>query len=785
MPQSDSDSGDELLASSAKTARIASVMDFYRRVTYVMAQKKIRLMRAAFAITLCVLVPKIAADALWGVILDCHSPAGLFYIIPDVTSLHNYAMVEFTIVTIIAFSSPWVFTNFLVPLPYMFLPISAATILSLSLVLILPLTDFIVGTLYIFHHIFDSFLACGWIAFYVYAESGRRGISISLFFLMYALTNAFASLLVVPVGDPEYGDCSWGPVAIGCILLNMVAVPAYMLLVPCAHPDNHALVGVPNVMGCRMYGHRLKCFLLYLFRKPYNFLLLVDVTFVGFTFITVLDYQFELFIEKWGPSVSSILYGSTSAAFIVGVITAGGTCDFLGSENFPKLLSFSVLLNLLFIPLGLMAYVVDNRLELQVGLLSAAMFVGSMLIATVPMMLTSALNVNLDGDIIAIIAVLIYGSLALGGAILLYWSIFFLTLILKETFHVIIALYVISFLASGLLLVALLLFKFMEKLDEKKGTRLSELLEREHGDEQQGSKSFEEVARKVREESWYVSASQIHVKKQIGTGSFGAVYEAEWNGIAIAVKTLHGILDEEAITDGFMREVSTLARLRHPNVLTFYGASVEANGSTCIVTEYCSGGCLFDILRDVTYVMSGADTQRFALEITRGVSYLHSLEPPILHRDLKSLNILLDERQTVKLCDFGESRSAGKEARTMTMVGTPMWTAPEVLLGVPYGLPADIYSLGIIFVELITRSDPWPTGMWPAQVVAAVVEGKRPVLTQSTHPVLVQLIQACWSVDPTLRPSAVQIIAQIESNQADCWEMAPTFHQRTSSVLAS
>uniref|UniRef100_A0A2P2KJL1 non-specific serine/threonine protein kinase n=1 Tax=Rhizophora mucronata TaxID=61149 RepID=A0A2P2KJL1_RHIMU len=151
--------------------------------------------------------------------------------------------------------------------------------------------------------------------------------------------------------------------------------------------------------------------------------------------------------------------------------------------------------------------------------------------------------------------------------------------------------------------------------------------------------------------------SQLDLKDRIGAGSFGTVHRAEWHGSDVAVKILMEQDFDAEHFEEFLREVAIMKGLRHPNIVLFMGA-VTQPPKLSIVTEYLSRGSLYRLLHK-----SGArevlDLRRrlnMAYDVAKGMNYLHNRNPPIVHRDLKSPNLLVDKKYTVKVCDFGLSR---------------------------------------------------------------------------------------------------------------------------------
>lgn len=218
-----------------------------------------------------------------------------------------------------------------------------------------------------------------------------------------------------------------------------------------------------------------------------------------------------------------------------------------------------------------------------------------------------------------------------------------------------------------------------------------------------------------------------------------------------------------------------LARMRHPNLILFMGYCLTPELS--IVSEFMHKGCLYNILREHDGVpLADGYARVVSLSVARAMRYLHTREPPILHLDLKSPNILIDSSWRVKVSDFGLSR-----IRNRTLVsgnfsghGTPHWMSPETIRGEKIDEKSDVYSFGVILWELLTGCIPWEK-LNPIQVIAAVGFKKRQ-LPKPDHPdtVLVKLMEACLSHDPHERPSFLEISNLLETHyQAILTEKRP------------
>ncbi|MBA0775382.1 hypothetical protein Gotri_010534, partial [Gossypium trilobum] len=224
-------------------------------------------------------------------------------------------------------------------------------------------------------------------------------------------------------------------------------------------------------------------------------------------------------------------------------------------------------------------------------------------------------------------------------------------------------------------------------------------------------------------------------------GSFGTVHRAEWHG-----------------------SVAIMKRVRHPNVVLFMGA-VTKRPHLSIVTEYLPRGSLYRLIHRPTAgeTLDQRRRLRMALDVAKGINYLHCLRPPIVHWDLKSPNLLVDKNWTVKVCDFGLSRfKAGTFISSKSVAGTPEWMAPEFLRGEPSNEKSDVYSFGVILWELVTMQQPW-SGLSPAQVVGAVAfQNRRLAVPPNTSPKLASLMESCWADDPAERPSFANIVEALK-----------------------
>ncbi|MCO5581836.1 hypothetical protein L7F22_035725 [Adiantum nelumboides] len=254
----------------------------------------------------------------------------------------------------------------------------------------------------------------------------------------------------------------------------------------------------------------------------------------------------------------------------------------------------------------------------------------------------------------------------------------------------------------------------------------------------------------------------LTVAEQIGQGSCGTVYRGYWIGSDVAIKVFAGQDYTMELLEDFRKEVLIMKRVRHPNVVLFMGA-VTSHQHLSIVTEFLPRGSLFRLLHRNTPGLDWRKRVRMALDVARGMNYLHHLNPPIVHRDLKSSNLLVDKNWTVKVADFGLSRLKHETyLKTASGRGTPQWMAPEVLRNEPSNEKSDVFSFGVILWELATEQVPW-TNLNPMQVVGAVgFMDQRLTVPEAVDFNWASLVKDCWIGDPKLRPSFQEITDRLK-----------------------
>lgn len=257
-------------------------------------------------------------------------------------------------------------------------------------------------------------------------------------------------------------------------------------------------------------------------------------------------------------------------------------------------------------------------------------------------------------------------------------------------------------------------------------------------------------------EHWLIDHSALKLGKTIGHSSFGTVNEGWLNGTKVAVKTIKrdpkNTVGDDIET--FKKEAELNCKLRHPNIVLFMGISVQPT-EVCIVTELMVRGNCHDLLvgsvNGKLVKLSWGLRLQWAIDTAQGMTYLHSLSPPIIHRDLKTTNLLVDRGMNLKICDFGLSRFRADDY-LMSAVGTVQFAAPEVLRHDRYNEKADLFSYGTVLWELYTRKCVFK-GMSQFDVYRAVVGGEMPEIPSDCNKKYAKLVRDCWQPDPSKRPT--------------------------------
>eukprot|EP00035_Acanthoeca_spectabilis_P007620 m.139478 g.139478 ORF g.139478 m.139478 type:complete len:1141 (-) comp14018_c0_seq2:130-3552(-) len=320
---------------------------------------------------------------------------------------------------------------------------------------------------------------------------------------------------------------------------------------------------------------------------------------------------------------------------------------------------------------------------------------------------------------------------------------------------------------------------------------------------------------------WVIDDADTTLLRKLGDGAYGEVWEATWRGKPVAIKLLTAcMVDEDGdpidphAEEEFVKECTALRMVHHPNLLAFHGHGKTAQGQGFIVTELMPGGALEDALLDTGRDMSWRERISYAVQTASGLAHLHAI--PLIHRDVKSANVLLDGTGRAAVGDFGTSRGLRPQSNRVIVVsaftgttrvvsvgpsevadvsgepssigtlsvdivdrrgtmtkaaGTLAWMAPEVFRGdTQYGAAADVYSFGVVLWEIATRESPWASLACENeldffdQLNGALQSNRRPDVpapVAQQQPAFLQVMEQCWAGDPADRPTFAAIVPRL------------------------
>ena len=247
---------------------------------------------------------------------------------------------------------------------------------------------------------------------------------------------------------------------------------------------------------------------------------------------------------------------------------------------------------------------------------------------------------------------------------------------------------------------------------------------------------------------WVVNREEIQLTNQeLGRGAWAVVRVAKFRGLRVAAKCLHNLIVSDYNRQLFVREMSIAARVRHPNLVQFIGAMME--GEPIILTELMATS-LRAVLERRPF--NPAQINSIILDVARALNYLHLMHPdPIIHRDISSANVLLEQGPSnswrVKVSDYGSANFL-QQLRTAGP-GNPTYAAPEADIPSQQSPKMDVYSYGVLLLEMCSRRFPNP-------------EECEPLLQRVQQPAMVALIRQCMEREPMRRPTMSDIIRQLE-----------------------
>ena len=250
-----------------------------------------------------------------------------------------------------------------------------------------------------------------------------------------------------------------------------------------------------------------------------------------------------------------------------------------------------------------------------------------------------------------------------------------------------------------------------------------------------------------------INPGEITLGKQLSHAAVADVYLATWKGRSVVVKQLRLTGEAPLSRDECLREATLLHQSSHPNVVGLHGIS-DKSTEYWLVLEHVAQGALNQLLKSPQELPWDMRLD-MAKDMASGLDYLHTKN--ILHRDIKSPNILIDEKHRAKLADFGLAKPEDQMRTQTNAQGTWLWCAPEVLDARKFSKYSDVYALGMVYWELSSRETPFKQ-LLISGIFKAVSEGKRPEMPKNTPAPFAMLIRNCWQQQADTRPLCPEIL---------------------------
>eukprot|EP01112_Ceratiomyxa_fruticulosa_P024227 TRINITY_DN975_c0_g1_i1.p1 TRINITY_DN975_c0_g1~~TRINITY_DN975_c0_g1_i1.p1 ORF type:complete len:252 (+),score=66.91 TRINITY_DN975_c0_g1_i1:169-924(+) len=235
----------------------------------------------------------------------------------------------------------------------------------------------------------------------------------------------------------------------------------------------------------------------------------------------------------------------------------------------------------------------------------------------------------------------------------------------------------------------------------------------------------------------------LELINEIGRGAYGVVWKAVWHGVGsgdtVCVKKFNIV--NPKMMESLCSEVQFLSQTSHTNIIRLFGMSEDS-----IVMELIDGGSLYDLLHNENIELDWNRKLHLAKQACQAINFLHNRKNPILHRDLKSLNLLVNKDNVLKLIDFGMSKvKHASQISTQTakaLVGSVRWMAGETTAKVPqWTTKTDIFALGMVLYEIASRKIPFEDVQEDQQVIILIkYEKERPDLPSDTPPFFAEII---------------------------------------------
>jgi len=275
---------------------------------------------------------------------------------------------------------------------------------------------------------------------------------------------------------------------------------------------------------------------------------------------------------------------------------------------------------------------------------------------------------------------------------------------------------------------------------------------------------------------------EVVLQKKLAKGSFGSVYSAYWKNKLCAVKIIHISEISNDANTRVIREIEIMRDVQNPYIVQYLGCAQLSN-SLQIFMELCKYN-MCEYLQELACQnkrISVYNLHKCCTNIAQGLHYLHSLDPPIIHRDLKGKNILINyvngEIESAKICDFGISKILSEDTVANTFLGTFRYMSPEILANThPYSIESDIWSFGMVLYELISMGKmPYYEESKNEDVTKKIKLGIKPTVPLPYQkPIQIQfyidLMESCLHLSPGFRPAIGEIVDDLNNKKIEEYE---------------
>eukprot|EP00930_Biecheleria_cincta_P099321 TRINITY_DN90958_c0_g1_i1.p1 TRINITY_DN90958_c0_g1~~TRINITY_DN90958_c0_g1_i1.p1 ORF type:complete len:784 (-),score=104.72 TRINITY_DN90958_c0_g1_i1:247-2598(-) len=260
----------------------------------------------------------------------------------------------------------------------------------------------------------------------------------------------------------------------------------------------------------------------------------------------------------------------------------------------------------------------------------------------------------------------------------------------------------------------------------------------------------------------------IQIVQQISMGSFGEVHLARYRGEEVSVKRCilgaDGSMTKEQLHN-LEREINTYRALSHRHIVKYIGCILE-HPNLAVVTEYLPNGNLFDLLFMQRVNLVASIRLRIAVQLSLAVSYMHSCDPTIIHRDLKTQNLVLDANYSIKVCDFGKTQAMTGDQGLLTgqdTGGSPRYMAPECFqIGAYITEKVDIWSLGCCLVEILGGPLPYEDVPQMSEVQRLLEHHVGPLVPPWFTPRIQPALAKCFEFEPSRRGQVSEVLLALK-----------------------